>query len=54
MDSTLVESYSALQILRYIHVGLLCVQEYVTNMPTMSNVISTLTKKLCPFLLQNK
>jgi hypothetical protein len=41
MGSTLVESYSTLQILRCIHVDLLCVQEF----PTMSDVISMLTNE---------
>ena len=45
MDSTLVESYSTLQILRCIHVGLLCVQEFAADRPTMSDVISMLTNK---------
>jgi len=45
MDSTLVESYSELQILRCIHVGLLCVQEFATDRPTMSDVISMLTNE---------
>jgi hypothetical protein len=45
MDSTLVESYSALQILRCIHVGLLCVQEFATDRPIMSDVISMLTNE---------
>jgi hypothetical protein len=45
MDSTLVESYSAFQILRCIHVGLLCVQEFAKDRPTMSDVISMLTNE---------
>ncbi|XP_059431427.1 G-type lectin S-receptor-like serine/threonine-protein kinase CES101 isoform X2 [Corylus avellana] len=45
MDSTLVESYSTLQILRCIHVGLLCVQEFAADRPTMSDVISMLTNE---------
>ncbi|XP_062148664.1 G-type lectin S-receptor-like serine/threonine-protein kinase CES101 [Alnus glutinosa] len=45
MDSTLVQSYSELQILRYIHVGLLCVQEFAADRPTMSDVISMLTNE---------
>jgi hypothetical protein len=45
MDSTLVESYSELQILRCIHVGLLCVQEFAADRPTMSDVISMLTNE---------
>jgi hypothetical protein len=45
MDSTLVESYYALQILRGIHVGLLCVQELAADRSTMSDVISILTNE---------
>jgi hypothetical protein len=45
MDSTPVESYFVLQILRWIHVNLLCVQEFATNRPTMSDVISMLTNE---------
>jgi hypothetical protein len=45
MDSTLVESYSTLKILRCIHVGLLCVQKFAVDRPTMSDVISMLTNE---------
>ena len=45
MDSTLVESYYALQILRCDHVGLLCVQELAADRPTMSDVISMLNNE---------
>jgi hypothetical protein len=45
MDSTLVESNSAIQILRCIHVGLLCVQEFAVDRPTMSDVITMLTNE---------
>jgi hypothetical protein len=45
MNLTLVESYYALQILRCIHVGLLCVQKLAMDRPTMSDVISMLTNE---------
>ncbi|XP_035547649.1 G-type lectin S-receptor-like serine/threonine-protein kinase CES101 [Juglans regia] len=48
MDSTLVESHSEHQILRCIHVGLLCVQEFAVDRPTMSDVISMLTNEYLP------
>ncbi|XVF25616.1 hypothetical protein REPUB_Repub13aG0228400 [Reevesia pubescens] len=39
MDPVLVKSYDQVQVLKYIHIGLLCVQEDPTDRPTMSSVI---------------
>lgn len=39
------ESISADEVLRYIHVGLLCVQDQATDRPTMSDVVSMLTNE---------
>ena len=38
VDSSLGESYQAHEVLRCIHIGLLCVQEFAVNRPTMSEV----------------
>ncbi|KAG2716721.1 hypothetical protein I3760_03G141300 [Carya illinoinensis] len=48
IDSTLVESHSDHQILRCIHVGLLCVQEFAVDRPTMSGAISMLANETWP------
>ena len=39
MDSTLSESCSPEEVMRCIHVGLLCVQEHVNDRPSMSNAV---------------
>ncbi|XP_058198492.1 G-type lectin S-receptor-like serine/threonine-protein kinase At4g27290 [Rhododendron vialii] len=39
MDPLLVESCVATEVLKCIHIGLLCVQEDLTNRPTMSSVV---------------
>ncbi|XXG83032.1 hypothetical protein AAC387_Pa10g0888 [Persea americana] len=39
LDSSLGESYPVNEVLRCIHIGLLCVQENVTDRPTMSLVV---------------
>ncbi|CAI9756568.1 unnamed protein product [Fraxinus pennsylvanica] len=39
VDSSLENSYEANKILRCMHVGLLCVQEYAPDRPTMSEVL---------------
>lgn len=44
----LVESHSEQQLLRCLHVGLLCVQEFAVDRPTMSDVISMLTNESFP------
>ncbi|CAL5344746.1 unnamed protein product [Camellia sinensis] len=38
VDSSLPESCSSQEVLRCIHIGLLCVQEFTTDRPTMSDV----------------
>ncbi|KAL9366199.1 hypothetical protein Peur_037398 [Populus x canadensis] len=43
VDSTLRDSCSEDQVLRCIHVGLLCVEDNVNDRPTMSDVLSMLT-----------
>ncbi|KAE8724445.1 nbs-lrr resistance protein [Hibiscus syriacus] len=40
VDSALGDSYSTDDILKYIQIGLLCVQEHATHRPTMATVIS--------------
>ncbi|XP_050371462.1 G-type lectin S-receptor-like serine/threonine-protein kinase CES101 [Argentina anserina] len=45
MDPTLGNSCDEDQLLRCIHVALLCVEENATNRPTMSDVISMLTNE---------
>nr|DAD20632.1 TPA_asm: hypothetical protein HUJ06_022095 [Nelumbo nucifera] len=39
MDSTLRESFSTSEVMRSIHIGLLCVQEDVVDRPTMASVV---------------
>ena len=43
MDPTLDESCSPDEVMRCIHVGLLCVQDRAADRPTMSDVVSMLT-----------
>ncbi|KAF5195424.1 Cysteine-rich receptor-like protein kinase [Thalictrum thalictroides] len=42
MDPTLAESYNSQQLMRCIHIGLLCVQDHALDRPTMSAVVSML------------
>lgn len=42
VDTTLIESCSRNEVMRCIHVGLLCVQDYAKDRPSMSNVVSML------------
>ncbi|PIA54958.1 hypothetical protein AQUCO_00901099v1 [Aquilegia coerulea] len=42
MDPTLVESYNSQELMRCIHIGLLCVQDHAVDRPTMSAVVSML------------
>ncbi|KAF5480910.1 hypothetical protein F2P56_001614 [Juglans regia] len=53
-DSTLSDSDSDNQILRYIHVGLLCVQDYAADRPTMSDVVSMLANETLPLPIPNR
>ncbi|XP_019229250.1 PREDICTED: cysteine-rich receptor-like protein kinase 10 isoform X2 [Nicotiana attenuata] len=45
IDATLIESCSRDEVLRCIHVGLLCVQDYAKDRPSMSSVVSMLTNE---------
>ncbi|XP_021661938.2 G-type lectin S-receptor-like serine/threonine-protein kinase CES101 isoform X2 [Hevea brasiliensis] len=45
MDPTLDESCPHNEVLRCIHIGLLCVQDQATNRPTMSDIVSMLTNE---------
>ena len=46
IDSTILdESCSASEVLRCIHVGLLCVQEHAIDRPTMLDVVSFLVNE---------
>ncbi|KAK8675385.1 hypothetical protein V6N13_033452 [Hibiscus sabdariffa] len=45
VDSTLVDSCSTDEILKCIQIGMLCVQEHATHRPTMSGVVSMLSKE---------
>ncbi|KAF8409410.1 hypothetical protein HHK36_005486 [Tetracentron sinense] len=48
MDPILSLPSSTSMVLRYINVGLLCVQEYAADRPTMSDVVSVLSNELTP------
>lgn len=48
VDSSLGESYELIEVLRCIHVGLLCVQESAAVRPTMSEVASMLCNERSP------
>ncbi|CBI18331.3 unnamed protein product, partial [Vitis vinifera] len=48
VDPMLEDSYSTTQMLRCIHIALLCVQESAADRPTMSAVISMLTNETVP------
>lgn len=39
MDPTLSDSYSRIEVIRCIHIGLLCVQEHVDARPSMESVV---------------
>ncbi|RHN40731.1 putative protein kinase RLK-Pelle-DLSV family [Medicago truncatula] len=45
MDPTLNDTFVPDEVKRCIHVGLLCVEQYANDRPTMSDVISVLTNK---------
>ncbi|KAL5839791.1 hypothetical protein ACOSQ3_012475 [Xanthoceras sorbifolium] len=46
IDSLISDPCSRLEMLRCIHVGLLCVQEYVKDRPTMSTIVSMLNNDI--------
>ncbi|RXH91054.1 hypothetical protein DVH24_020077 [Malus domestica] len=54
MDPTLGNSFIKEQLLRCIHVGLLCVEENAADRPTMSDVISMLTNEGLPLASPTK
>ncbi|MCD7471894.1 hypothetical protein HAX54_012674 [Datura stramonium] len=43
IETTLIESCSRDEVMRCIHVGLLCVQDYAKDRPSMSSVVTMLT-----------
>ncbi|GAB4830947.1 hypothetical protein Ancab_004977 [Ancistrocladus abbreviatus] len=45
VDSLLPEPYPATEVIRFMHIGLLCVQEDPANRPTMSYVVSWLSSE---------
>ena len=45
MDASIKESIDAEEVERCIHIGLLCVEHYAEDRPTMSDVVSMLTNK---------
>lgn len=48
VDASLAESYEVSEVLRCIHVGLLCVQESAAVRPTMPEVASMLCNERTP------
>nr|KYP44752.1 Cysteine-rich receptor-like protein kinase 10 [Cajanus cajan] len=46
MDVMLDGSYSPTQVLRYIHIGLLCIQDQARDRPTMLEVVSFLSNEI--------
>ncbi|CAN6545595.1 unnamed protein product [Malus baccata var. baccata] len=54
MDPALGNSFIKEQLLRCIHVGLLCVEENAADRPTMSDVISMLTNESLPLASPTK
>ncbi|KAJ0080911.1 hypothetical protein Patl1_11013 [Pistacia atlantica] len=49
LDSTLTESYSRNEVIKCIHMGLLCVQEDPTDRPTMATIVIMLTVTMLLF-----
>lgn len=45
VDTALVTDNNTLEVMRCIHIALLCVQEKVANRPTMSDVVTMLSSK---------
>ena len=61
VDPTLCQPFSAKEVSRCIHIGLLCVQEATTDRPTMPSVVFMLANEIAPrppntpaFILQDK
>ncbi|XP_058073104.1 receptor-like serine/threonine-protein kinase SD1-6 isoform X2 [Magnolia sinica] len=49
IDTALGESFPQSEVLRCIHVGLLCVQQFATDRPTMSSVVFMLDSDIANF-----
>ncbi|XP_050149349.1 G-type lectin S-receptor-like serine/threonine-protein kinase At1g61500 isoform X1 [Malus sylvestris] len=45
LDEVLVDSYSSLEVMRCMHIGLLCVQDKSEDRPTMPDVVFTLSSE---------
>lgn len=45
MDDALADSYSAEEAIRCVHVGLLCVQDFAADRPSIPEVISMLSNE---------
>lgn len=54
VDSLVVDSYDQEEFLRYLQIGLLCVQEDAYDRPTMSSVVVMLTGESTSTLCQPK
>jgi len=54
MDPTLNDTFVPDEGQKCIHVGLLCVEQYANNRPTMSDVVSMLTNKYAPTTLPRR
>ncbi|CAK8535448.1 unnamed protein product [Lathyrus sativus] len=54
MDPSLTDSFVPDEVKRCIHVGLLCVEQYANDRPTMSDVISMLTNNYEPVILPTR
>uniref|UniRef100_A0A0R0G425 Receptor-like serine/threonine-protein kinase n=1 Tax=Glycine max TaxID=3847 RepID=A0A0R0G425_SOYBN len=54
LDPSLNDSFDPDEVKRCIHVGLLCVEHYANDRPTMSNVISMLTNESAPVTLPRR
>ncbi|XP_059660370.1 G-type lectin S-receptor-like serine/threonine-protein kinase At1g11330 [Cornus florida] len=46
IDPTTSDPCFQVEILRYIHIGLLCVQEFATNRPTISTIVLMLSREI--------
>jgi len=46
IDPNIKDSFIELEILRFIHIGLLCVQQYPEDRPTMSSVVLMLGSEM--------
>ncbi|XP_059660362.1 G-type lectin S-receptor-like serine/threonine-protein kinase At1g11330 [Cornus florida] len=46
IDPTTSDPYFQVEMLRYIHIGLLCVQEFAANRPTISTIVLMLSREI--------